>query len=295
MTYSDEEWLGSLRKCDEIHGEVTPTTFDEDDRFPSYTGAVNRFGSWTRAKELAGVGETHTVECKGCEKRFAHIGKHWNNSSCRWPTLSSTQLELLTGVLMGDGTLLRDGTNCCIAIEMANREYLQWLDQRLKPFSTGVKLKHSASEQLERAKDAPLKPIRNSTALQPSYLLVTRRSPQLNRFRSWYDTEQKRYPSNLSLTPAMFQQWYCGDGTLNIREKATNPRATIVCKNEQDRAEFITNLFQDVGFEPTHRNGRFVFNVEDTSRLLEWAGKAPPGFEYKWAETYKAYTELKPS
>lgn len=294
MTYSEEEWLASLRQCFEEYGKVTPEIFNSDDRFPSYTGAAKRFGSWTRAKELAGVADAETIECDTCGERFAHIGKHWNNSVCRWPHLTSRQMAIVTGVLMGDGTLLRDGTDCCVGIEMTNREYLEWLDHRLGVFSTGVKLKHTPSEQLKRAEDSPLEQIRSAKTLKPSYLLLTRRSPQFNRFRTWYDTGEKRYPAHLSLNPNVVRHWYCCDGTLNIREKAKNPRASLICTNERDRPGFILDLFQQVGFEPTEQNGTFVFDVEETARLLDWMGGPPPGFEYKWATSYDTYQELKP-
>jgi hypothetical protein len=37
MTYTEQEWFQKLRDCKKKHGEVTPSVFDNDDDYPSYT------------------------------------------------------------------------------------------------------------------------------------------------------------------------------------------------------------------------------------------------------------------
>jgi transposase len=53
--YSDEDYKELLRKCEEKHGKVTQRTFDADDEFPSSGAVRKRFGSWSEAKEIAGI------------------------------------------------------------------------------------------------------------------------------------------------------------------------------------------------------------------------------------------------
>lgn len=73
--YRDEDYIELLRECEEKHGKVTQSKFDEDEEFPSSGAVAKRFKSWSEAKELAGVGsdtKTYTdeellkqiVECK---------------------------------------------------------------------------------------------------------------------------------------------------------------------------------------------------------------------------------------
>lgn len=293
MTYSKKEWLHALRKCERKHGTVTPSIFDDDPEFPSYTGAANSFGSWAHAKELAGVSDGDTHECPECGGRYRHLIKHWNSSSCRTVEPTERQLQILTGLLMGDGTLLRGGPLAGIAIEMTNREYLSWVDSQLGLFSTGVRIKHSAEEQLERAKDSEIDTVRNAESLKPSYRLLTRKFPSLNRFRQWYSSGTKRFPTDLSLTPTSLRHWYCCDGTLSIPEKSDKPSATIISMNEADREAQTLQMFGEIGLEPRRRNGRYRFPVGETERLLSITGPAPPGFEYKWAKSSASYQRLK--
>ena len=55
-TYSDEELLEILREvAAEIDGSVSKSDVDERQRVPSSSTYQMRFGSWSKAKELAGV------------------------------------------------------------------------------------------------------------------------------------------------------------------------------------------------------------------------------------------------
>jgi len=292
MTYSEEEWLGALRECKQKHGKVTPSVFKNDPEFPSCTGAAKRFDSWARAKELAGVADGETAQCSGCGRWYRHLIKHWNDSDCALVTPSDEQLAVLTGILMGDGTLLRDGKTAAVSVEMTNHRYLRWLDSELGMLSTGVSVKHTEEEQRIRAQNSQLEGIRNSTSYKSSYLLLTRKHPDFNQFRQWYATDEKQYPTDLAVTPTILRHWYCCDGTLNISAKKSNPEATIICKNESHREEFVVNLLEDAGFDVYVRDGRFRFPVAETRRLLDWIAPAPPGFEYKWAQSYEEYRRL---
>ncbi len=54
-SYTDEELLDALRKCEEKHGSVTASRFASDDEFPSPETLQRRFGGWSEAKKKAGV------------------------------------------------------------------------------------------------------------------------------------------------------------------------------------------------------------------------------------------------
>jgi len=53
--YSDEQILDMLRRCYEEHGACTPTLLDEMDGVCSSSLVMRRFGSWTDAKDEAGI------------------------------------------------------------------------------------------------------------------------------------------------------------------------------------------------------------------------------------------------
>jgi len=54
-SYSDEELLDALQTCASRHGRCTAATFASDSDMPSPETVQRRFGSWSKAKEQAGV------------------------------------------------------------------------------------------------------------------------------------------------------------------------------------------------------------------------------------------------
>lgn len=65
--YTDEEMLDMLTTCKERHGECSPRVFDADDDFCTVSSVMRRFGSWTAAKERAGIDED--LSSKGGRKK----------------------------------------------------------------------------------------------------------------------------------------------------------------------------------------------------------------------------------
>jgi hypothetical protein len=57
VRYTDNDILEMLRECKERHSEVSPRVFNEDEDFCSASLVMRRFGSWTDAKEAAGIEE----------------------------------------------------------------------------------------------------------------------------------------------------------------------------------------------------------------------------------------------
>lgn len=55
--YTEEEMFEMLRRCKEEHGVCIPRHFDAMDDTCSSSAIMRRFGSWSKAKEKAGVGE----------------------------------------------------------------------------------------------------------------------------------------------------------------------------------------------------------------------------------------------
>lgn len=55
--FTDEELMEQLRRCKEKHGKCTQDIIDSDDEFASSGAFRKRYGSWSEAKEMAGLGE----------------------------------------------------------------------------------------------------------------------------------------------------------------------------------------------------------------------------------------------
>ena len=75
---------------------------------------------------------------------------HWNRSTCDYVQFTDEQIEMITGLLMGDGDLHgRTDPNPHFRLRMTNREFLLELDSNWDVLSTGVFLDRSAEDQYE--------------------------------------------------------------------------------------------------------------------------------------------------
>jgi hypothetical protein len=148
--------------------------------------------------------------------------------------------------------------------------------------TTGVRKKKSADqaakERMERDDVTWELTKENFNAI---YGTRTRRLPYFRKFLNWSDGEQKRYPDNLELTPAITKFWYVSDGTVNwMRDYSA--RVAFACQNEQDRPTYIRDLFSQAGLEVKRNQHMYYLSVEESRQLLEWMGDPVPGYEYKW-------------
>lgn len=232
------------------------------------------------------------VECPFCDREddFRTIGNHWRQS-CRYPTLSDEEVEMVEGLMMGDAGVKNPiQGNASLDVISANLRFLRWLDVRFGIISTGVHLKASAEDVARRGETSDVFSFTGAKPARPIYRLTTRNLPDLNQFRGWYSTGQKRFPADLVLTPTNAKFWYVGDGGLSWNRRSNSCRAQICTTNEIDRPEFLLSLFRANGFSPLVLSDRLMFNREETTSFLRWIGEPVPGYEYKWMdEDHSAY------
>jgi hypothetical protein len=84
--------------------------------------------------------------CQMCGEPFERLGHHWAASNCSYMGLSENQTEILTGILMGDGSIGGIGKNNTpyFIIHMKNEEYLEYLNKSVFPLLyTGVNEQNS--------------------------------------------------------------------------------------------------------------------------------------------------------
>jgi hypothetical protein len=125
------------------------------------------------------------------------------------------------------------------------------------------------------------------------HVVRTRTHPYFNELRQWYESGKKRFPDDLSLTPQLTKLWYASDGYLDVGQWG-RPRLEIKARNENDRTEFLLDLFREHGFDPLYIRNEIRFTCDETEQLIEWMGEPPPGFEYKWElDSRERYRELK--
>jgi len=243
------------------------------------------------AKEL----DNGKVLCEQCGNEYKRVGSHWSRgSSCSHPEISAYKMELLTGMLMGDGTVGRqENKNPWFQTEMITKPFLEWLDSELGWLSTGVRLSKTAAGCAKQIRDRGFRPDAKAENYSNVYRLQCRHHPDLQPLANWYATGEKVFPDDIELTPTVLKMWYIGDGCYDNCGAANYIK--IGMANEIDRRDNIEQLFEKVGFEISNwninerndgsKNCEAQFTTSESQRLFEYMGEPPAGFEYKWPES----------
>jgi len=217
--------------------------------------------------------------CPSCneEKR---LGIHWVQSSCDYPEYTEEELDMVRGLLMGDG-YIRDkpkSRNPYLVVAMINQDFLKWLNGKFGVLTQGVSVKSTSQQVSDRAEKQQFGNGGSGT-YNDIYQLRFRSHPALNEFTGWYGKDGKEFPQDLELTSDLMRMWYVCDGGL---KHGNYPRVMFYSKNELERIDHWVQKVEDLGFEcHAHKEG-FYIPHSDTRRFLEWMGESPQGFQYKW-------------
>jgi transposase len=109
--YSDAEMLGMLQTCKRRHGECSPRVFNGDDDLCSATSVVRRFGSWSEAKEQAGISEDLSSN-SGRNKEYSdeQILSHIRECANRHGTATTELLDQEDNLVASSVAVERFGT-----------------------------------------------------------------------------------------------------------------------------------------------------------------------------------------
>jgi hypothetical protein len=180
-----------------------------------------------------------------CGRSFERLAQHRAMSSdCSYPLLDPVHHELLTGLLMGDATIHDppSAANPRIEVHNINYRFLHWIDGQLGRLSNGVTRRRTSDEIRETNKSASMKRFSSvDYEIRDQYILPTRRHPELQEYAEWYAGEQKRFLSDLRLTPVILKTWYVCDGNLIWGSKGhTRPQGGFLPKtNRTERSTLL--------------------------------------------------------
>jgi len=235
--------------------------------------------------------------CPQCGTEYKMVAQHWNCGSCERPSFTDHRREIITGLLMGDGTINRssDG-NPLLQCEMISPNYLKYIDGEFGIFGHGVSSAKTAEENAKAKSDSEFRPNAKADNYSDVYRWWSMAHPELQEFAEWYSTGTKVWPSNIELKPTVMKHWYCGDGTWH--NHGSHNRIKIGMANEVENTEKIDKMFENVGLSsPSNyaiserKDGSMncvaEFTVEQSKELWKYMGEPLPDFEYKWPEEYK--------
>jgi hypothetical protein len=233
------------------------------------------------------------MECFTCDYEGTRrgLGIHYGHEPDHRKPLSNKQKEVVTGLLMGDGSINRQSKSPRLRAEMTAKAYLEYLDSKFPHISCGVTQSRSASEQAESHRESGFNNSASGNNYSDCYWWETMTHQDFDEFADWYNTGNKVFPESLELTPTVLKNWYVCDGGVN------NKSIRIYVGNERNNKSKIESYFLDIGigslkWSEVDRGSRshtsINFSVEDSEKLFEYMGEPLPGFEYKWeTETFK--------
>jgi hypothetical protein len=234
------------------------------------------------------------VACPECGKEYKNLGMHWSWNPEHRPSFTQHQKEIVTGLLMGDGTINRGGKNPHIQCEMVSPNYLEYINNSFGCLGNYVSLKSTAEESAERVRNSGFDEGAKSENYSDTYFWRSRSHPELQEFAEWYSTGKKVWPMDIELTPTVLKHWYCGDGCWR---NSNNNNIQISMSNEIENQDKVSQMFEKVGLpSPSNysiserKDGSKTcsarWTVEQSKELWKYMGEPLPDFKYKWPEEY---------
>jgi len=233
--------------------------------------------------------------CQQCGNEYQKIATHWSkNSSCSHPSFTDHQREIITGVLMGDGSINNSGNrNPYIKVEMISPNYLEYIADEFGILGGEVTLKMTAAESAKDARDSGFSPNAKTENYSDKYCWWSMSHPELQQFAGWYNSGKKVWPADIELTPTVLKHWYCGDGCWD--NSGGNNYIKVSMANEVNNTDKIDQMFRNVGLPAPSNYGiserkdgskicNAHFTVDQSKELWEYMGRPLPDFEYKWPE-----------
>jgi len=229
--------------------------------------------------------------CPQCGTEYQIVASHWGQSSCEYPSFTDHQREVITGLLMGDGSINRGGKNPFLECGMISPNYLKYVDGEFGIFGHDVSLKKTAEESAEDCRGRGFSPDAKEENYSDLYHWHSMRHPELQEFAEWYSTGTKVWPSDIELTPTVLKHWYCGDGHWD--NSGVQNYIKIAMANEVENTEKVDQMFENVGlpspsnYNISETNCVAEFTVGQSKELWKYMGEPLPDFGYKWPERYR--------
>lgn len=234
--------------------------------------------------QLGNGGDTPTIiesdgeeeRCPYCGEWYEQINHHWSASLCSYPPISKYKIELLKGMMMGDGTLIREHKTPSFNLGNTNITFLEWLSEELGWLCPS---EPTVATEAQAYDVSNIQGNIKRENLHDSYTLLTRTHPQFEMFRSWWESGECVFPRYMNPSTPMMKMWYVSDGCLDISTWKVN----ITSQKESDRPQAIKSLFDVFGYTVQHHGNNFKLTPEDSKQFLQEIAPIVPGLEYKWA------------
>lgn len=171
---------------------------------------------------------------------------------------SQRQLDIITGSMLGDGSLSKvrspkENSCFCEAHSLAQKQWLLWKHNELKPFGTSVKYKETVAKNNINGKV-----VNDLTRTYQECRFYTTRHPTLTTIENkWYLRDNvgnyvfdkkgwriKIIPKDIVLTPLVIAVWFFDDGSNTGRQAVFNTQSYVF-----EDCVFLSNQFRNLNIE----------------------------------------------
>lgn len=227
------------------------------------------------------------TQCHNCGAERDRIAQHWSMSStCEAPELTEKQKEIINGLMLGDGSVVRPTANPRLQVNSRKESFLEFIHGEFGVFSaTRPRLVKSAEELAQADRESGFHPEAEAENYGNKYGWESICSKRFEPWREWYETGKKVWPNDIDLTPLTMSVWYASDASFNPNHG--KGRAKIDTANEKDSREKVLSYFNGISVETPawdsyEDHSRIRFSAEGTQQLLEYMDTVIPGYEHKW-------------
>jgi len=191
-------------------------------------------------------------------------------------TIQPKTLEILKGILLGDGSLYfeKDARSAIFSLGNQYYEYVEYTAEKLAAGGIGHRKIHK---------------IYDSRFDATIYSVQSRAYPELIPLRQeFYPDGYKRIPKSLVLTPDVLREWFICDGTVDrARNDPSKIVAIRICTDAfpSSDVDWAVDRLGDLGIEATRQPARNRIGIrrKSVSRFFKFIGSCPVKcYGYKW-------------
>lgn len=231
--------------------------------------------------------------CPECGRHFKGLGHHWRHEPSHRPSFTDEQHQILTGLVLGDGTVDFHHKNARVMVKMISRNYLRYVDRMFGVLGSSIRLNSTAEEAAEMCRKSGFAENPQVGNYSDVYIWGTRCHPEIQEFVDWYETGEKAFPEDIELTPTVLRHWYVGDG--HYLQNDSDHIFITMC-NEVDRTDNVECMFERAdlptpcnwSIRPQQKGGGMAcaayWSKKGTVDLFEYMGHSLPDFGYKFPD-----------
>lgn len=237
------------------------------------------------------IGENHGVSDTVIRRRLHEEGKMrsiYETMQLRGRHIEFTreQRDILEGLLIGDGSITRQGGLYCGARYChgdVHQKYISWLWYLLEGW--GLSLGKMHGRKLKRKSNG------FSTLWQ--FETHSHHGGLVSLRERWYPQGKKHIPKDLVLTPNMLKFWYIGDGSAHNLDRPGSK--VIICNRSFSNKSLATTIIPQLkehGIESrVHASLNIFFPKESHHRFFQYVlsddPEIPPGYAYKFPKEFR--------